>query len=130
MMRSRTVSVSIQCDPRRAYAYLSDPENIPAWAPGLCTSIERTGGEWVATTPQGPVTIRFVEQNELGVLDHYVRLSPEVEILNPMRVVPNGKGSELVFTLFQHAGMSEEQFTIDAGLVEGDLGRSKAILEN
>lgn len=129
MMKSRTVSVAIDCNPPRAYAYLSGPENIPAWAPGFCSSIERTEGEWVATTPDGPVTVRFAEENALGVLDHYVRLNPETEVLNPMRVVPNSKGCELMFTLFQHPGMSDEQFAADAALVEADLRRAKAVLE-
>jgi hypothetical protein len=129
MMRSRTISVSIGCDPREAYAYLSDPRNLPAWAPGLCTAIERAGEDWVATTPHGPVSVRFVEQNALGVLDHYVRAEPEAEALNPMRVVPNGSGCELTFTLFQRPGMNDEQFAADAGLVEADLHRARAILE-
>jgi hypothetical protein len=90
----------------------------------------REGGEdWIATTPQGPVSVRFVEQNTLGVLDHYVRIDPAPEALNPMRVVPNGSGCELMFTLFQRPGMSDEQFVEDAGLVEADLNRARAVLE-
>lgn len=129
MMRSRTISVSIGCDPRTAYAYLSDPRNLPAWAPGLCTAIERAGEDWIATTPQGPVSVRFVGQNALGVLDHYVFVGPAPEALNPMRVVPNGSGCELMFTLFQRPGMSDDQFAEDAGLVEADLKRARTILE-
>jgi hypothetical protein len=128
-MRSRTTSVSIRCDPPKAYAYLSDPWNLPAWAPGLCAAIERAGEEWVATTAQGPVSVRFAEQNALGVLDHYVRVEPEAEALNPMRVVPNGSGCELMFTLFQRPGMGDEEFAADAGLVEADLNRARTILE-
>lgn len=129
MMRSRTISVSIGCGPQKAYAYLSDPQNLPAWAPGLCTAIERVGEDWIASTPQGPVSVRFVGQNALGVLDHSVRADPEAEVLNPMRVVPNGSGCELMFTLFQRPGMTDEQFAADADLVEADLDRARAILE-
>jgi hypothetical protein len=128
-MRSRTISVSIACGPGKAYAYLCDPRNLPAWAPGLCTAIERAGEDWIATTPQGPVSVRFVEQNALGVLDHYVRAEPEAEALNPMRVVPNGEGCELMFTLFQRPGMNDEELAADAALVEADLDRARTILE-
>jgi hypothetical protein len=95
----------------------------------LCTAIERAGEDWIATTAQGPVSVRFVEQNALGVLDHYVRVDPAPEALNPMRVVPNGSGCELMFTLFQRPGMNDEQFAADAGLVQADLDRARAILE-
>ena len=72
---------------------------------------------------------RFVGQNEFGVLDHYVSPTPGVEILNPMRVVPNGSGSEVIFTLFQWPNMSDEQYAEDVGLVERDLTTLKTILE-
>lgn len=46
-----------------------------------------------------------------------------------MRVVANGEGSELMFTLFQLPGMSDEQFGQDAGMVETDLRTLKVVLE-
>ena len=80
-------------------------------------------------TPDGPMRIKFVGVNEFGVLDHYVRLAPGLEILNPMRVVPNGSGSEVLFTLFQLPNMSDERFAEDARLVERDLRTLKDVLE-
>jgi hypothetical protein len=50
-------------------------------------------------------------------------------VLNPIRVLPNGSGSEVVFTLFQHPGMSDQRFAEDAMLVEADLRLLKRILE-
>lgn len=47
-----------------------------------------------------------------------------------MRVFPNNNGSELVFTLYQLADMTEEQFIEDANLVEKDLKKLKDLLEN
>lgn len=93
MMRSHTISVAIRYDVREAYVYLSDPQNIPAWAPGLCTAVERAGEDWIATTPQGPLRVRFVGQNALGVLDHYVRAEPEAEVLNRCGWSPTGAGA-------------------------------------
>ncbi|MCA9070771.1 MAG: hypothetical protein KDA84_17695, partial [Planctomycetaceae bacterium] len=72
-------------------------------------------------TPTGWVGIRFVPTNDFGVLDHVVTLPDGQSILNPMRVVANGEGSELMFTLFQLPGMSDEQFAKDTGMVEADL---------
>ena len=80
-------------------------------------------------TPDGPVKIRCVAQNGYGVLDHSVTVKPGIEILQPMRVVPNGSGSEVMFTLFQLPDMSDEQCAADAGLVERDLRALKQVLE-
>ena len=81
-------------------------------------------------TPTGWVRIRFVPANEFGVLDHVVTLLDGKSILNPMRVVVNGDGSEVMFTLFQISGMSDEQFVKDSRMVEADLLTLKSVLES
>jgi len=129
VLRSRTLSVSIACPPRQVYGFVSNPENLPKWAMGLCRSVRKADGGWIVETPGGPMRFRFVGQNEFGVLDHYVSPTPGLEILNPMRVVPNGSGSEVIFTLFQWPNMSDEQYVEDVGLVERDLRTLKSILE-
>ena len=42
------LSVPIDRPADEVYGYGSDPTNWPAWAPGLCTSIEHVDGQWVA----------------------------------------------------------------------------------
>ena len=64
-----------------------------------------------------------------SVLDHVVTLPEGQLVLNPMRVVCNGEGSEVMFTLFQLGGMSDGQFAKDAKMVEADLQTLKAVLE-
>jgi hypothetical protein len=73
--------------------------------------------------------IRFADRNDYGVLDHFVTPAPGVGIYVPMRVLPNGSGSEVVFTLFRLPEMSEEEFDRDAGMVERDLRVLKSALE-
>lgn len=46
-----------------------------------------------------------------------------------MRVLPNGSGSEVIFTLFRLPDMSNEQFAEDVGMVERDLKTLKDVLE-
>src|SRR3989344_5395951 len=108
MFESRTLSVTIACPPRKVYEFVSNHENLP----------------------QGPAQIRFAEKNDFGVLDHYVKLASGVEVYVPMRVVPNGSGSEVIFTLFKTPEMSDKQFAEDAGMVERDLKTLKSVLEN
>lgn len=126
---ARHLSVSIACAPAQAYAWLSIPENFPQWAAGLATSLRQVDGEWVAETPFGALKIIFSPPNEFGVLDHWVYPEAGGEIYVPLRVVPNGKGCELLLTLFRLPGMTDEKFAADAELVARDLGFARKLLE-
>jgi hypothetical protein len=63
------------------------------------------------------------------VVDHEVATPAGERILNPMRVIPNGSGCEVVFTLFQRPGVSDETFETDAQWVTRDLESLKRLLE-
>jgi hypothetical protein len=127
----RTLSVTIARAPADVYGYVSNPQNLPEWATSFCRAVGKdTTGGWVADTKDGPVGIRFVEANLLGVLDHYVRLRSGEETFSPMRVVQNGEGSELFFTLFRLPRVSDEQFAQDLRLIERDLLVLKNRLED
>ena len=129
VLESRTLNITIACPPRKVYDFVSNPENLPRWAAGLGKSVRESDAGWIVETPQGPVQIRFAEKNDFGVLDHYVTTAQGIEIYVPMRVVPNGSGSEVIFTLFKMPGMSDQQFAEDAGMVERDLKALKSVLE-
>lgn len=129
VMNSRTFSVTVAAPAAWVYAFVANPANLSRWATGLGQSIVFTQGEWVAATAMGPVIIRFAADNPFGVLDHVVTLPSGEEVYVPMRVVANGRGSEIVFTLFQQPGMSEAQYAEDAKRVEQDLRTLKQVLE-
>ena len=122
------LAVSIACPPQRVYEFIANPENLPRWAPAFCRSIRRAGDDWLVDSPIGTLKFRFVAPNDLGMLDHIVTVENEA-ILNPMRVLANGSGSELLFTLFQRPGMTDAQFDEDIMLVTRDLNTLKALLE-
>ena len=126
---SRQISESIDRPATEVYDYAVDPAHLPEWAPGLGRSVENVDGRWFVETPAGRAGVAFVERNEFGVLDHEVTLPSGDVIYNPMRVVPNGDGCEVVFSLRRLPGMSSEDFERDAGLVQADLTRLKQILE-
>jgi hypothetical protein len=128
--QSRNISVSINRDARDVYNFVSVPENFRLWASGLGKSLKKVDGEWVAETPGGPVKVWFTERNEFGVLDHWVSPKPGLQIYIPMRVIPNGSGCELIFTLFRLSDMSDEKFAADAEWVMRDLTSLKNLLES
>ncbi len=123
------ISVSINRPATQVYAFVSNPLHLPQWASGLSTTLEQSGDDWVADSPMGKVKIHFAPANTFGVVDHDVTV-PSGEIFsNPMRVIANGEGSELMFTLFHRAGMSDTDIANDAATIKKDLQKVKEILE-
>lgn len=127
---ARTFSITVDGPAEQVYAFVRDPGNLPRWATQLARSVHRDGEDWVVQTPNGRAVIRFTEANGLGVLDHVVRLESGVEVAVPMRVIPNGPGSEVLFTLFRLPGTTDEDFARDAGMVQNDLRTLKRVLES
>jgi len=128
--RSRHISVSIDRPPDQVYEFAANPENLPQWATGLGGSIEEVSGEWIAESPMGRIKIMFAPGNTFGILDHYVTLPSGEQVYNPMRVFPNDDGSELIFTVYQRPGISDEMLAEDVKAVTRDLETLKALLES
>lgn len=128
MLRTKTLSIGIACPPSRVYEFVSNATNLPLWASGLCKAVQPAGDYWLLDTPAGMVKFRFAPSNSFGVLDHFVD-TPDGEVYVPMRVIPNTRGSELLFTLFQSPTMPDGVFAADVLLVEQDLARLKSLLE-
>ena len=132
-MTSRHISVWIDAAPEVAYAIAADPEQLPRWASGLAAGkLRQTADGWVADSPMGAVTIEFSPVNDFGVLDHVVRLPSGEAVYNPMRVVPAGEGQqrcEVVFTVRQREGMTDEEFESDVATVAADLERLRGLVE-
>ena len=127
--RAQHVSVSIDRSPDRVYEFVANPENLPQWAAGLSGSIGHENGEWIAESPMGRVKVQFAARNPFGILDHDVTLPSGDRVNNPMRVVPNDDGSEVIFTVYQRPGMSDDVFADDTKAVARDLGKFKTLLE-
>ena len=126
---AKHISVSIERSAAEVYEFASNPENLPQWAGGLSGSIKKVGDDWIAEAPMGTVKVKFAERNKFGVLDHEVTLASGIKFYNPMRIVQNDDGSEVIFTLYRQAGMSNQKFADDAQSVQRDLNKLKTLLE-
>ena len=129
-MTSKHVDVHIDRTPAEVYAYACEPRNLPSWAAGLGSAVEHADGRWWVETPGGRAAVAFAPRNDLGVLDHVVT-TPTGEVVQvPMRVVADGDGAEVVFTVRRQPGMTDEELERDAALVAADLRRLKHLLES
>jgi hypothetical protein len=132
----RTITVDIDRSFEEVAGFLAEPVNFPRWATGLSSGIEPGSesagaqlGEWVAASPQGTAFVRFSPPNAFGVADHRVRLPDGCVVDIPMRAMPNGDGTTIVFTLFRFPDMDDARFDSDSDWVRRDLDALKALLE-
>lgn len=124
------ISVSVNRAFEDVYRFISNPQNITKWAEGLASStLVQSGDSWIAESPMGKVSIKFSSDNSDGIVDHWVTLPSGEVNYNPLRVVKNNKGSEIIFTLFHLPRMTEDDFIKDASLIENDLLALKNLLE-
>jgi len=128
-IESRTLSVRIDQPFARVYEFLVDPANWNKWAFGLGKSLRRSEGGWVADSDGGLLKVRFTARNQYGVLDHTVIRPAGAQVYVPMRLITNGSGCELLFTLFREPGITDERYNGDANFVQSDLDRLKELLE-
>jgi hypothetical protein len=128
---SRQLSEHIERPAQVVYDYVSDPRNLPEWAPGLVGSaaMEREGDGWGFDSPDGRVVLEFAPRNDYGVLDHWVTLPSGGPFYNPMRVTTDGDGTEVTFSVRRPPGTSDADFDRDCGLVAADLASIKRVLE-
>jgi hypothetical protein len=124
------VSTSIDRAAEEVYAYASDPANLSTWAAGLANQVvEVVDALLVVDSPMGRVTVRFAAPNQFGILDHDVNLPSGETVSNPMRVIPNGDGCDVVFTVRRRAGVSAEAFAADQDAVAADLATLRDLMQ-
>jgi len=131
LANSRTLTVSIEMEPKQVYEYVRNISHFPEWATSFCLSVRPLEDHWwEVRTTDGSMNMRFVDDNDFGVLDHFVVAGEGQPILNAMRVIANGSGCEVLFTAFRQPGMSDEKFAQDASMIANDLNTLKRVLEN
>jgi hypothetical protein len=129
MSESRHLSAHIARPAPAVYAFVTDPTRLPEWAAGLGSRVEERDGRWFADSPMGEVEVRFAPANPFGVADHDVTLPDGQVVSNPVRVLPDRDGCEVVFTLRRQPEMTEEAFEADAEAVRADLATLQRLME-
>ena len=128
-VESRSITVRIDRPFDKVYEFLVDPVNWNQWAFGLGRNIRRSQDGWIADSDSGVARVQFTLQNSFGIVDHTIIRPSGQRVYVPMRLIANGSGCELIFTLFREPDMSDAQFASDAGFVQRDLNGLKRLLE-
>jgi hypothetical protein len=127
--RSETRSVSISAPPEAVLDFLADARNLPRWAPAFAAAVRPDGepDRWLIDDGEREFAIAWRVDRELGTVD----------ILRPgdarggayMRVVPNGAGSQYVFTLVFPEGAPEPAVAAQMETVEAELATVRTLVE-
>jgi len=127
---SAHVATSIDRCADEVCAFVSDPRNLPAWAAGLAQSgVQLIDGGWIVESPLGRVKVAFVPPNAFGVADHDVTLPSGEVVVNPLRIVPNADGCDVIFTVRRRDGKSAAEFAADIDTVTADLATLRRLME-
>lgn len=108
---SRTVTVVVPASKNAVFSFLSEIENLPAWATEFCEGLKHEGEHHKVITSFGELFFRIESDPRTGVIDMFSgNTSSEMDIF-PCRVIglPGGRAA-ISFTFFRHADMPTEMF--------------------
>ena len=125
----KNISISINSPKDTVYQFAANPENFSKWLAFLKSVSKISENVWNAETNLGKIEIELTPKNQFGIIDHVVKLPDGNIITNPLRVIENKSGSEIIFTLFKMPGKTDIEFEDDAKMVNADLKKLKELLE-
>jgi hypothetical protein len=130
MQRSDTQAISIDAPPEAVLDLLSDAAVFPRWAAGFARAVRVDGDDWLADTGEGEVRLRVRVSREFGTVDFLVADAlPAVEIGAFSRVVPNGRGSDFIFTQLFPDDMRDTDLADQKAVVAVELQTVRALCE-
>jgi hypothetical protein len=127
LKRVETRSLGIAATPAAVHAYLSDGHNLPAWAPGFAPRVRAAGESWVISRADVEFTIDVRADPRSGTVD-FLAAGDHARGLFA-RVLPNGTGSELQFTIMFAPDTPEEVVLAQTITLETELGAVRAACE-
>ncbi|MBA2554960.1 MAG: SRPBCC family protein [Geodermatophilaceae bacterium] len=126
-LRAETRTISIAASPSAVYAFLADPYNLPRWAPDFASAVRPSGTDWLVDQGSAEVAITVRVSPEHGTIDLLAAANHSRGAFT--RVVPNGEGSEYLFTLFFAAETGEAAVEKQMTVVEEELRTIRASCE-
>ncbi len=125
--RAETRSISIFAPPEAVLAVLADPDNLPRWAPAFARAVRIEEGQVLVDTGQGELAIDLAVSRRQGTVDIVSTVAPSRGAFS--RVIPNGEGSEYLFTLFFAPGTEDAAVRAQMAVVGEELAAVRALCE-
>jgi hypothetical protein len=110
-METRTVTAVLEAPKHEVFDYLSQIENLPAWATEFARELRYEDGKAKVVNGRGEFFFAIEADPKTGVIDMFAGPTEEELGLFPTRVVelPGGT-SAFTFTMFQAPGLPDEDF--------------------
>jgi uncharacterized protein YndB with AHSA1/START domain len=127
VLRAETHSISIDAPPDTVLNVVADPRNLPRWAPAFARAVRPDGDGWVIDSRAGEVRRIVRVSSEHRTVDLLAETNPDRGAFS--RVLPNGRGSEYLFTLFFSDGTDEAAIERQMAIVEDELRTVRSLSE-
>jgi hypothetical protein len=110
-MRSETVTTIIPAPQTAVFDYMSDIENLPAWATEFARELKRDGEDYKVVNGLGEFYFRIKGDPQTGVIDMFAGPTKDQMAIFPTRAValPDGN-TAYSFTMFQGPDMPDQLF--------------------
>ena len=108
-MNNRTVTIIVSAAKDAVLDFLSNIENLPAWATEFCEKLKKDGRHYKVVTSAGELFFKIESDRKTGVVDMFAGPTLEQMGIFPCRVIsmPDG-ASAISFTFFQPPDMPDE----------------------
>ncbi len=108
-MNNRTVTIVVPASKETVFTFLSNVENLPAWATEFCERLKKEGGHYKVVTSSGELFFKIESDRETGVVDMFAGPTLDQMGIFPCRVIAMPGGPTAVsFTFFQPPNMPDE----------------------
>lgn len=109
-MNTNTQSITIDVPPHVVLDYMQQIEKLPTWAIHFVPQVRQDGERWLIVRGTRETELRLATSAEFGVVDFVSYPHLDKTSVGHSRTVPNGTGSEYMFTIFQPLTLSDEDF--------------------
>jgi Polyketide cyclase / dehydrase and lipid transport len=129
LLRGVTRGVGIEAPPAAVLAVVTDPTNLPRFAPGFARGVVREGEGWIIDSARGRLRLRTAVDADRGTVDLHLTAPDGSESTVFLRVLPNGSGAELTFTLLLPGSASDAAVAEQGGIVAEELELLRQLCE-
>jgi uncharacterized protein YndB with AHSA1/START domain len=125
---ARTRTISIAAAPERVFALVSDGRRLPDWAPAFAGAVTHEHGDvWSVESDRGRLRTLVRAAPAQGTVDIVSADAPTRGLFT--RVVPNHRGSELIFSLFFPDGTEPVAIDAQMATIERELRAVRDLVE-